>query len=99
MRRNELFGPWASQRVFLSSLQVCRDDGKIVVAKKEMDSIMRHFYERYKRENTFKLSHRIRETYVGISKEVIQSWINSNEEHFIRNPIFANKPMERIQTL
>ena len=72
-----------------------------------MDSIIRHFYERYKRENSFKLFHGIRETYVGISKDVIQSWINSNEDHSIRNPIFSNreelkliivtKPMECIQ--
>ena len=57
---------------FLSLLQVCGGDGKIVVADKGIDSMIRHFYERYKGENSINLFHRIRETYVGISKEVIQ---------------------------
>ena len=64
MRRNNIFGPGALSTCFLFLLQVCRNDGKIVVAKKEMDSIIRHFYERYKGENSFKLFHRIRKTYV-----------------------------------
>ena len=94
--------------MFFSLLQVCRDDGKIVVAKKRWIGLYDIFTnDRYQGENFFKLFHRIRETYVGISKEVIQSWIYSNEEHSIRNPIFSNrgdlkpiiatKPMERIQ--
>ena len=55
----------------------------------------------YKGENSFKLLARLRQCYVGISKDKIQSFINRNREHCLHNPIFSNKentkPMERCQ--
>ena len=65
------------------------------------------FYSRYKGENSFKLLARIRQYYVGISKDKIQSVINKNPLHCLCNPVFSNKenlkpviatkPMERCQ--
>ena len=50
---------------------------------------------------------RIRENYVGISKDSIQKWINRNVQHCQQNPLFKNKdllkpvdakaPMDKVQ--
>lgn len=79
----------------------------IVPRESQVPLIIKHFYEMYKRENRLKLSIRIRGFYSGISNHRIQDWINHNEEHFKRIPVFLNKdelkpitanfPMERIQ--
>ena len=73
----------------------------------EINDVVSFFFNRYKGENSFKLLARIRQYYVGISKDKIQSFINKNREHCLRNPIFSNKenlkpiittkPMERCQ--
>ena len=73
----------------------------------EINDVVRFFFNRYKEENSFKLLARIRQYYVGISKDKIQFFINKNREHCLRNPIFSNKenlkpiiatkPMERCQ--
>ena len=57
----------------------------------EIIDIVSFFYNRYKRENSFKLLARIRQYYVGISKDKIQSFIKKNCEHCLHNPIFSNK--------
>ena len=72
-----------------------------------INDVVSFFYNRYKGENSFKLLARIGQYYVGISKDKIQSFINKNREHCLRNPIFSNienlkpviatKPMERCQ--
>ena len=72
-----------------------------------INDVVSFFYNRYKGENSFKLLARIRQYYVGISKDKIQSFIHRNCEHCLHNPIFSNKenlkpviatkPMERCQ--
>ena len=57
----------------------------------EINDVVSFFFNRYKGENSFKLLARIRQYYVGISKDKIQSFINKNREHCLRNPIFSNK--------
>ena len=78
-----------------------------MVAVRDTEKIIAYFYAKFKGENSLKLWHRINERYTGISQRVIQSWINSNEEHCLQNPIFSNweelqpivaiEPMERLQ--
>ena len=73
----------------------------------EINDFVSFFYNRYKGEYSFKLLARIRQYYVGISKDKTQSFINRNYEHCLHNPIFSNKenlkpviatkPMERCQ--
>ena len=46
----------------------------------EIDDIVSYFYHKYKGENSFKILMRIREHFVGISKDMIQSFINRNRE-------------------
>ena len=72
-----------------------------------INDVVSFFYNRYNGENLFKFLARIGQYYVGISKDKIQSFINKNREHCLRNPIFSNKenlkpiiatkPMERCQ--
>ena len=72
-----------------------------------INDVVSFFYNRYKGENLFKFLARIGQYYVGISKDKIQSFINKNREHCLRNPIFSNKenlkpviatkPMEKCQ--
>ena len=73
----------------------------------EINDVVSFFFNRYKGENSFKLLARIRQYYVGISKDKIQSFINKNRVHCLCNPVFSNKenlkpviatkPMERCQ--
>ena len=51
------------------------------------------FYNAFKGESTYKLFPRIRRHYSGINIKRIQKWLNSNEDHFKKNPIFSNKPL------
>ena len=72
-----------------------------------INDVVSFFYNRYNGENLFKFLARIGQYYVGISKDKIQSFINKNREHCLRNPIFSNKenlkpviatkPMEKCQ--
>ena len=63
----------------------------------EVPTIISAFYKKYKGEGARKLSGRIRKTFTGISRERIQSWINSNKDHCKRNPIFDNKdPLQPV---
>ena len=57
----------------------------------ETDNILSYFYHKYKGENSFKKLMRIREHFVEISKDRIQSFINRNREHCSKYPIFSNK--------
>ena len=74
-------------------------DGNAVIYPRyeEEQDIISHFYKVYKGEGSRKLYNRIRANYVGISRKVIQQWINSNEEHCKRNPVFLNKaPLQPV---
>ena len=62
----------------------------------EINDVASCFYNRYKGENSFKLLARIKQYYVGISKGKIQSFININREHCLRNPIFSNKDIDIV---
>ena len=73
----------------------------------EIDNIVSYFYHKYKGENSFKILTPLREHFVGISEDRIQSFINRNREHCLKYPIFSNnedlkpiiamQPMERCQ--
>ena len=73
----------------------------------QINNVVSFFYNRCKGENSSKLLARIRQYYVGISKDKIQSFINKIREHCLGNPIFSNKehlkpviatkPMKRCQ--
>ena len=56
----------------------------------EIDNIGSYFYQKYRGENSFKILKRMREHFVGILKDRIQSFINRNREHW-SNPIVSNK--------
>ena len=69
------------------------ENGNIIIPKvSEKGGIVKHFYIQYKGEGARKLYDRISDLYSGISKKFIQSWLNNNEEHFRRKPLFMNKP-------
>ena len=57
----------------------------------EVANIIAHFYTTYKGEGAQKLSCRINDNFAGISRRDIQTYINNNRRHFIKNPTFKNK--------
>ena len=81
--------------------------GRMVAMTSEINNIVSYFYHKYKGDNSFKILTRIREHFVGIFKDRIQSFTNRNREHWWKYPIFSNKedlepiiakqPMERCQ--
>ena len=68
------------------------NESRIVPKKSEIVVIIKHFYNTYKGEGARKLNNRIKSIFTGISRQAIQDWLNSNEEHFQRKPLFTNKP-------
>ena len=68
-----------------------KENPKIVLLKGEIDKIVSFFCHTYKREGARKIQPRIKRFYTGISSKRIQKRLNSNENHFIINPIFSNK--------
>ena len=57
----------------------------------EIDNIMSYFYQKYKRENSFKILMRLRECFVRIPEDRKQSSINRNGGHCPKHPIVSNK--------
>ena len=68
-----------------------RDTQQRVPRKSEERKIIQYFYTTFKAEGAKKLFFRIHEVYIGISRDQIQKWINTNEELGKTRPIFANK--------
>ena len=64
----------------------------IVPKESEKNDIIKFYYEKFKREGSRKLVNRIGDMYLGISRKDIQQWLNSNEDHCKKKPIFCNKP-------
>ena len=64
----------------------------IVPRESEKEVIVAYFYKRSKAEGARKLVQRISQTYSGISREYIQTWMNKNEAHCRTHPVFSNKP-------
>ena len=64
----------------------------IVPRSSEKDRIINHFYKQMKSEEARKLCYRIKDHYVGVSRQCIQEWLNKNREHFRVKPSFGNKP-------
>ena len=57
----------------------------------EINDVVSFFYSRYKRESSFKLLARIRQYYVGISKDKIHSFINKNVSTVYATPYLVIK--------
>ena len=57
----------------------------------EIDNIVSYFYQIYKGENSFKILMRLREYFVGISKDRKKRFINRNRGHCPKHPVFDNK--------
>ena len=66
-----------SRRITIPSLF---NSNTFVPRESEREKIVSHFYKKYKGEGARKLADRIRNTYAGISREYIQTWINNNED-------------------
>ena len=72
---------------------VVNSDAYVIVPKvSEKRAVVKHFYQAYKGEGARKLTERINKCYSGISTLFIQDWLNNNEEHCRRQPLFTNKP-------
>ena len=69
----------------------------MVLRSSEVQKIIQYNFSKYKGENCNKLHSRIRESFAGVSKHVIQEWINSNRKHCESHPIFEYKdPLQPI---
>ena len=65
---------------------------RIYPRSSESENIIKHFYETYKGEGARKLVQRILDTYSGITRNSIQTFLNRDPDHCKKNPIFKNKP-------
>ena len=69
----------------------------MVLRSSEVEKVIQYYFSKYKGENCYKLHSRIRDSFAGVSKDVIQEWINSNRKHCESHPIFENKdPLQPI---
>ena len=57
-----------------------------------MNTTINFFYTTYKGEGARKLVKRVQEHFVGISRQNIQNFINTNQEHCCKRTQFKNKP-------
>ena len=70
-----------------------QDGGNLIYPRlSEAQEIIQHFYRAYKQEGARKLWYRIGNSFVGISRTTIQTWLNNNKEHTQRHPEFSNQP-------
>ena len=60
----------------------------MILRSSEVEKVIQYYFSKYKSENCYKLQSRIRDTFAGASKYVIQEWINSNQKHCESHPIF-----------
>ena len=82
---------------FLGFYRFLDDKEKIVLRSSEVEKVIQYYLPKYKGENCYKLHLRIRDSFAGVSKYVIQEWINSNRKHCESYPIFENK--DRLQPI
>ena len=69
----------------------------MILRSSEVEKVIHYYFSKYKSENCYKLHSRIRDSFAGVSKHVIQEWINSNRKHCESHPIFENKgPLQPI---
>ena len=78
-----------------------KDKFNIVTGKTEFRLVSWNFIKQYffenKGENCYKLHSWIRDNFAGVSKHVIQEWINSEQKHCESHPIFENKdPLQAV---
>ena len=63
----------------------------MILRSSEVEKVIQYYFPKYKGENCYKLHSRIRDSFAGVSKHVIQEWINFNRKHCENHPIFENK--------
>ena len=69
----------------------------MVLRSSEVEKVIQYYFSKYKGENCYELHSRIRDSFAGVSKHVIQEWINSNRKHCESHPIFENiDPLQPI---
>ena len=69
----------------------------MVLRSSEVEKVIQYYFSKYKGENCYELHSGIRDSFAGVSKHVIQEWINSNRKQRESHPIFENKdPLEPI---
>ena len=69
----------------------------MVLRSSEVEKVIQHYFSKYKGENCSKLHSRIRDSFAGASKHVIQEWTNSNRKHCESHSSFENKdPLQTI---
>ena len=69
----------------------------MVLRSSEVEKVIQYYFSKYKGENCNKLHSRIRDSFAGVSKHVIQEWINSNRKHCESHPTSENKdPLQPI---
>ena len=68
--------------------------GRYVIFPKrsKVTNILALYYKEYKGEGATKLHRRISESYFGVSRRNVQHFLNTNKEHFMRQPQFTNVP-------
>ena len=68
--------------------------GQYVIFPKrsEVTNILAFCYKEYKGEGANKLHRRISESYFGVSRRNVQHFLNTNKEHFMRQPQLTNIP-------
>ena len=57
------------------------DTEKIVLRSSQVEKVIQYYFSKYKGESCYKLRSQIRDRFAGVSKHVIQEWINSNRRH------------------
>ena len=69
----------------------------MVLRSSEVEKVIQYYLAKYKGANCYKLHSRTRDSFAGVSKNVIQDWINSNRKHCESHKIFENKdPLQPI---
>ena len=69
----------------------------MVLRSSEVEKVIQYYFSKYKGENFYKLHSRIRDSFAGVSKHVIQEWIKSDRKHCESRPNFKNKdPLQPI---
>ncbi|XP_070561655.1 KRAB-A domain-containing protein 2-like [Ptychodera flava] len=66
-------------------------DGKIIVCKQDMDSVIRHYYVSMKGAGALAIYQRLKNHFGGIGKKEIQRYLNKSLFHGRQYPKFDNK--------